>query len=154
MKINFVFCLLFLAAAAVAQEQDINQINAVLDSYHTAAANGDWTTYFDLMSDDGVFLGSDASERWSKLEFQAYARATQGWVYTPQTRHVNLTPDGDSAWFDEILRSESYGTSRGTGVLIRTTEGWKLSQYHLTFPIPNDLADQITTQIKEYEAQQ
>jgi hypothetical protein len=57
-----------------------------------------------------------------------------------------------SAWFDEILDSSSYGTSRGTGVLIRTNEGWKISQYHLTFPIPNELARHVTDEIKAFEA--
>ncbi|MBL6904440.1 MAG: nuclear transport factor 2 family protein [Pseudomonadales bacterium] len=67
---------------------------------------------------------------------------------------MNITPDGASAWFDEALLSQSYGSSRGTGVLIRTAQGWKISQYHLTLPIPNGMVRDITNQIKEYEAQQ
>ena len=58
------------------------------------------------------------------------------------------------SWFDELLDSEKYGTSRGTGILIRTDAGWKISQYHLTFPLPNDLADGITQQIQVFEARQ
>jgi len=136
------------------QEADITAINSILDGFHNAAATADWETYFNLMSVDGIFLGTDADERWTKSEFQAYASNRQGWVYTTQVRHINLTPDGNSAWFDEILLSESYGTSRGTGVLIRTNDGWRISQYHLTFPIPNALAPRITDEIKRYEAQQ
>jgi len=124
----------------------------VLDAYHAAAAEGDWSTYFDLMSEDGVFLGTDASERWIKNEFRAYAGNRTGWVYRSVSRNINLTPDGMSAWFDEMLDSLSYGTSRGTGVLIRTNEGWKISQYHLTFPIPNELARHVTDEIKAFEA--
>ena len=105
------------------------------------------------MSDDAVFIGTDASERWTKPEFSDYAGKTNGWVYTLKTRNINLTPRGDSAWFDEILISRNYGTSRGTGVLIRTQSGWKISQYHLTFPIPNELADRITDEIKRHEAE-
>lgn len=136
------------------QEADITAINSILDGFHNAAAKADWETYFNLMSEDGIFLGTDAAERWTKSEFQAYASNRQGWVYTTQVRHINLTPDGNSAWFDEILLSESYGTSRGTGVLIRTNDGWRISQYHLTFPIPNALAPRITDEIKRYEARQ
>lgn len=136
------------------QEADITAINSILDGFHNAAAKADWETYFNLMSEDGIFLGTDAAERWTKSEFQAYASNRQGWVYTAQVRHINLTPDGNSAWFDEILLSESYGTSRGTGVLIRTNDGWRISQYHLTFPIPNELAPRITDEIKRYEARQ
>lgn len=146
--------LLFASPGTGSLAQDAEAaINSVLDAFHTAAAAADWPRYFDLMSEDGVFLGTDAAERWTKSEFQPYARRSSGWTYTPQTRHVNLTPDGNSAWFDEILESASYGTSRGTGVLIRTDRGWKISQYHLTLPIPNALARDITDSIKAYEAQ-
>jgi len=148
-----IFSILFSRVAAQ-QQVDLAAINSVLDGFHSAAAAADWETYFNLMSDDGVFLGTDAAERWTKSEFQAYASNRQGWIYTTQVRHINLTPDGNSAWFDEILLSESYGTSRGTGVLIRTNDGWRISQYHLTFPIPNALAPRITDEIKRYEAQQ
>lgn len=126
-------------------------VNQVLDDYHAAAAAGDWPRYFDLMADDGVFLGSDASERWPKAEFQRYASASKGWKYTPQSRHINFTPDGNTAWFDELLDSASYGSSRGSGVLIQTGSGWKISQYNLTFPIPNELVRDITDSIKAFE---
>ncbi len=136
------------------QQSAIQSINRVLDSYHAAAADGDWDTYFDLMSEDGVFIGTDARERWTKPEFQLYSSGSDGWVYTPQQRNINFTPDGASAWFDESLLSQSYGSSRGTGVLIRTDQGWKISQYHLTLPIPNGMVRDITNRIKEYEVQQ
>jgi len=135
------------------QQSDIAAINKVLDGYHQAAANGEWDIYFDLMSDDGVFIGTDAQERWVKQEFREYSSGSNGWVYTPLERNVNITPDGLSAWFDEALLSQSYGSSRGSGVLIRTAAGWKISQYHLTLPIPNGMVRGITDQIKEYAAQ-
>jgi hypothetical protein len=135
----------------MAQGQEIESIADVLDSFHASAAIADWLTYFGLMSDDAVFIGTDAAERWSKSEFQTYASKTKGWIYSLRTRNVNLTPSGDSAWFDEILASANYGTSRGTGVLIRTDAGWKISQYSLSFPIPNPLAARITGEIKQFE---
>lgn len=137
-------------------EQEANQeaVSLVLNKFHQAAASADWENYFSLMSEDGVFLGTDVNERWTKNEFQSYASASSGWVYTSQQRNINFTPNGSSAWFDEILVSQNYGTSRGTGILIQTSQGWKISQYHLTFPIPNALVVQITEQIKQYESQQ
>lgn len=155
---RFVSILLLAALGAFNQTQTQAQdaedaINSVLDDFHSAAAAADWARYFDLMSEDGVFIGTDAAERWTKSEFQPYASRSRGWTYTPQARNINLTPDGNSAWFDEILESASYGTSRGTGVLIRTQGGWKISQYHLTLPIPNALARGITDIIKAWEAQ-
>ena len=136
------------------QSAKVKSIGEVLDKFHEAAATGDWVTYFDLMSDDAVFIGTDASERWTKPVFQVYARDTTGWVYSPKTRNINLTPSGVSAWFDEILISKNYGTSRGTGILIHSDAGWKISQYHLTFPIPNALASQITDEIRRFEREQ
>ena len=151
--ILFSFALLSCAQNNQSQQSDIAAINKVLDGYHQAAANGVWDTYFGLMSADGVFIGTDASERWIKQEFRQYSSGSNGWVYTPQQRNINITPDGLSAWFDEALLSQSYGSSRGSGVLIRTAAGWKISQYHLTLPIPNGMVRGITDQIKEYEAQ-
>jgi len=150
-------CFLFLAACSAplaADEADRIAVNNALDNFHNAAAGADWETYFGLMSDDAIFLGTDASERWDKPTFEAYARPTNGWTYTVRERHVNYTPDGNTAWFDELLDNAKYGTSRGTGVLIRTNGGWKISQYHLTFPLPNDLAKGITEQIQAFEDRQ
>ena len=150
----FLLPLLINSQVAAQSAEDLTAVNNILDAYHVAAAEANWESYFQLMSDDGVFLGSDAGERWTKAEFQAYDSRSNGWNYLPEIRNVNFTPDGGSAWFDEILQSASYGTSRGTGILIKTEQGWKISQYALTFPIPNALAPSITAGIKEYESGQ
>jgi hypothetical protein len=40
----------------------------------------------------------------------------------------------------------------GTGVLVRDEDGeWKIAQYALTFPMPNDLAEELTARIREFE---
>ena len=150
----FFLSLLINSQVAAQSAEDLTEVNNILDAYHVGAAEANWESYFQLMSDDSVFLGSDAGERWTKAEFQAYASRSNGWNYLPKIRNVNFTPDGGSAWFDEILQSASYGTSRGTGILIKTEQGWKISQYALTFPIPNALARSITAEIKEYESGQ
>ncbi|MCY4264166.1 MAG: nuclear transport factor 2 family protein [Gammaproteobacteria bacterium] len=151
MKKLMMIYLVLLSPLSQGQGSDEAAVVMVLDQYHQAAATADWTVYFDLMSEDAVFLGTDVGERWPKAQFREYAGTRSGWMYTPGERNINFTPDGNTAWFDEILKSASYGTSRGTGVLIRTEGGWKISQYHLTFPIPNDLAREITDRIKTYE---
>lgn len=142
------------AAGCSPRDGEDAAVEAVLDEFHKAAADANWEAYFGLMSQDAIFLGTDAGERWDIPTFKSYALPTKGWVYTPRERHINFTPDGNSAWFDELLDNEKYGTSRGTGILIRTQTGWKISQYHLTFPIPNDLAVGITEQIQVFEKQQ
>ena len=142
-------------AQAATPEQDIA---AVLDALHKAAAKADGAAYFALYTPDATYLGSDAAERWTLAEFQAFAAPYfakgQGWVYVPRERHITVAPVACRcvAWFDELLDSQSYGTSRGTGTLVLTPQGWKVSQYALTFPIPNDLAHDMTNQIKAFEA--
>jgi hypothetical protein len=134
------------------------EITGVLDAFHAAAARADGAAYFGLFAPGGVFIGTDVTERWSVAEFQAYAEPLfskgRGWTYTPRSRTVVLGPDGRTAWFDEVLDSRSYGTSRGTGVLVRRPEGWRIAQYALSFPIPNDLAQDMTKRIRAFEAEQ
>ena len=146
--------ILLAAFALPAQADDKADVSAVLDELHDAASKADWPRYFALYTDDAIFLGTDITERWDKPTFQAYAGASNGWTYRVTERNIDLTPDGDHAWFDENLANEKYGTSRGTGVVIRTPSGWKIAQYHLVFPIPNDLAEGITQQIQTFEARQ
>lgn len=140
---------------AATPEQDIA---AVLDALHAAAAKADGPPYFALYTPDATYLGTDAAERWSLAEFKGYAMPYfakgQGWTYVPRERHITIAPVACRcvAWFDELLDSKSYGTSRGTGTLVLTADGWKVSQYALTFPIPNDLAHDMTDQIKAFEA--
>lgn len=143
--------------APVVETSPAAEVSAVLDALHGAAARADGPAYFALFTPDAVYIGTDASERWTLAQFRAFAEPYfgrgRGWTYTlrPGTRHVALSPGGGVAWFDELLDSDSYGTSRGTGVLVRTADGWRIAQYHLTFPIPNALAREFTGRIREHE---
>ncbi len=154
MKYIYSIVIAFVLSLNSVHAEDKANISAVLDQLHDAASKADWPRYFALYTDDGVFLGTDAGERWDKPTFKAYAAQSNGWTYTMTERNIDLTPDGDHAWFDELLVNAKYGTSRGTGILIRTPSGWKIAQYHLVFPIPNDLAEGITQQIQTFEARQ
>jgi len=137
---------------AQGQGARLRAVNRLLDKYYVAAASAGWESYFGLFADAAVFLGTDVSERWSKAEFQDYAADSSGWEYAARECNIELSADGDSAWFDEILDSASYGTSRCTGVLVRTPSGWKRIHHHLTFSIPNALAGEITDRIKRHSA--
>ena len=148
-------------AAVLAQDARlVASIDSTLDALHDAAAKADGSRYFKLFTDDGVFIGTDASERWTVKQFRAYAephfRKGQGWVYKPRSRQVVIAdvPCKCIAWFDELLDSQNYGTSRGTGVLVMKNGSWKIAQYALTFPIPNDLAKEMTAEIRSFEAKQ
>lgn len=133
------------AAQATSQNDDQQQASALLDNLNIYSASADWDNYFDLYADNGIFIGTDVNEHWDKAQFEQYARPTKGWKYDLTRRR--MTQQGDVIWFDEILHSASYGVSRGTGTLIKTDQGWKIAQYHLSFPIPNVIAKSITAQI-------
>ena len=161
LPMRFVLLVLLNLASAVplaAQHTaPIEAINSTLDQLHNAASRADGSRYFKLFADDAVYIGTDAAERWSLKEFRAFAEPYfakgTGWTYKPRSRHIVIADIRCRciAWFDELLDSESYGTSRGTGVLVLKTGSWKISQYALTFPIPNDLAKGMTAEIKLFE---
>lgn len=155
MRKQFAACIMMWCLPVFAADDSTTAINEVLDSFHEAASRADGDLYFSLFFEDGVFIGTDVSERWTVAEFRAFAEPYfskgKGWTYTPKERHIDPGPDGATAWFDEVLWNEKYGTCRGTGVLLLTEEGWRIAQYHLTFPIPNDLSADVTARIKEFE---
>ncbi len=124
---------------------------AVLDDLHLAASEADEVRYFGHFAEGAVFLGTDASERWSVEQFRAYAHphfaAGKGWTYKATERHLRLSPDGETAWFDERLYNEKYGEVRGSGVLVRDGR-WRVAQYNLSFPIPNGIALDVIKMIR------
>jgi metallo-beta-lactamase class B len=137
-------------------QEAMNAVGEVLDRFHRAAAEADAETYFSLLEEEAVYIGTDAGERWSVDDFRAFAKPYfdrgQGWTYVPTSRHVDLDEDRSTAWFDEMLENDSYGTTRGTGVLTKTPDGWRIVQYHLTIPIPNELAKEVVERIRKVGA--
>ncbi len=122
-------------------------VGSVTSAWHFAAQWGMFDLYFDAMTDDAVFMGTDASERWTKAEFMEYAREPfsdhDGWTYKPRDQHVAFSADRQTAWIDELLDNEKYGVLRGTGVLIKVGDDWKIAHYSLTFLVPNEIAGEI-----------
>src|SRR5262245_9578968 len=129
-----------------------DQINALLDAFHRAASNANFDEYFGLFAPDGIFIGTDATERWTVEAFKAYAKPHfdkgRGWTYVVVERHVNVSDDDRHASFDELLDNAALGRCRGTGVVRRVAGVWKIEQYHLTIPVPNALADDVVKRIR------
>ncbi len=137
--------LLLLATLLLSTPMDAtSDIEALLDDFHLAAAQADGERYFANFTDDAVFLGTDANERWTVSDFRAYAEPYfskgKGWAYVATERNVTVALDGAVAWFDERLQNAKYGEVRGSGVLEQREGEWRIAQYNLAFPIPNDLA--------------
>lgn len=137
---------------------DSAAVSRVLDAFHDAASRADGDTYFGLFAEDGIFIGTDGGERWAVDEFRDYARPYfqrgQGWTYVPTERHVRISGDGSTAWFDEMLRNEGLGVTRGSGVLVQEDGEWRVAQYHLTIPVPNEIAGDVVEMIRDLPGDQ
>jgi hypothetical protein len=149
----WVFCSLF--AAAGEESGPEGAIDRVLSTLHRAAADGEGEVYFSLFDEDAIFMGTDATERWTVDDFKAFAEPYfsqgRGWTYSMTERHIYLAADGHTAWFDEMLWNDTYGTCRGTGVLLLVEGQWLIVQYNLSIPMPNDLTRDFTARIKEFD---
>ena len=132
-------------------------VGQVLDAWHAAAARSDEEAYFSLMSRDAVFLGTDATERWTRDAFRAYAHEPfsqgRGWRMHATRRDVVLDAGpvraGSVAWFDEDLETVNLGPARGSGVLVRDDLGWRIAQYNLTITVPNERFDAVRALLAE-----
>ena len=145
------------AASARAQSAEgmfaQGQVAAVLDGFHAAAAAADEDKYFSYLAPDAVFLGTDATERWTKDEFRKWAHPYfakgKAWTYRSTARWVAFSPDRRFAWFDELLDNANLGTCRGSGVMVATSEGWRIEQYNLSIAVPNDVSDAVVKTIRD-----
>lgn len=129
------------------------QVNNMLDNWHNAAAEAQFEEYFDhFTGDSAIFMGTDATERWTVAEFKPWAKPYfdkgQAWDFTPVEWHVYFSENGRTAWFDESLDTPNLGPARGSGVLKLKNGEWKIAHYNLSIPIPNAIADTVVDQVK------
>ena len=149
------------ASAAGAQSEAGTSMSAAIgdtiDAWHAAAAAADEEKYFSYFAPDAAFLGTDATERWTRDEFRKFAHPYfakgKAWNFKSTARMVTLSPDRRVAWFDEALATPNLGPCRGSGVLVATNAGWKIAQYNLSIPIPNDLVDEFKKRIADFDTQ-
>ena len=124
-----------------------SEINLVLNDWHKAAAEANFDTYFGAMSEDAIFIGTDATENWNKQEFIKFAKPYfdrgKAWNFTALERNVYFSSDMKTAWFDELLNTQMK-ICRGSGVLIDEGNGnWKIKHYVLSMTVPNDNVDEV-----------
>lgn len=121
-------------------------IGAMLDSFNVAAARADYTRYFDFYTADAIFIGTDATEHWDKANFMVWAKPffdkKRTWNFRPIQRHIYIGKGGNIAWFDELL-STQMKICRGSGVVVKQNNEWKVQQYVLSMTIPNSQTKQI-----------
>ena len=133
------------------QNTEKDKINNVLDSWHMAAANADFEAYFEKMTKDGVFLGTDATENWQNEEFRSFSKPYfdkgKAWSFTAVERNIYVDESENFAWFDELLDTQMK-ICRGSGVLQKVNGQWKIAHYVLSIAVPNENVDELV-QIKQ-----
>jgi ketosteroid isomerase-like protein len=150
-KITILLALTFLASCktydvfdAVSKEK--SAIDSTLTDWHKAAAEAKFDTYFSLMTNDGVFLGTDPTENWQNKAFRDFSKPYfdkgKAWNFTAIERNIYLDSDYGTAWFDELLDTQMK-ICRGSGVLKKVDGKWKIAHYVLSMTIPNDNIDKV-----------
>lgn len=128
----------------LSDQTTIHLIDSLMNEWHHAAAVADETAFFGRMSEDGIYIGTDATERWLRDELAVWSKKyfdrETAWAFTPLSRNIRLAPVGQVAWFDELLDTWM-GTCRSTGILELRNKEWKLVHYHLSIAVPNDKLD-------------
>lgn len=135
-------------------ETEKQNINNLLDSFNVAAANADYDLYFSYYAEDAVFIGTDATENWTKSEFMKWSKPYfdrgKAWDFTSLQRNIYFDESGKIAWFDELLDTQMK-LCRGSGVLIKQGNTWKIKQYVLSMTIPNSQTDGVVELKAEIE---
>ena len=124
-----------------------SEINLILNNWHKAAAEANFNNYFNAMSDDAIYIGTDPTENWNKQEFIKFAKPYfdrgKAWNFTALERNIYFSSDKKTAWFDELLNTQMK-ICRGSGVLVDEGNGnWKIKHYVLSMTIPNDNTDEV-----------
>jgi len=129
----------------------IQQVNQLVDSWHDDAAHARFA-YFDKMTADAVYIGTDPGERWTRDEFRVWAQPFfargAAWTFHVLNRHVAMSSDQSVLWFDEQLQTEM-GICQASGVVQKTQQGLKIAHYQLSLAIPNALIPYVKDGVKQ-----
>lgn len=133
---------------AVAQDNADKEINRTIDNWHKAAAEANFKSYFEALSEDAIFIGTDATEYWNKTAFQNFAKPYfdkgKAWNFKSMQRHIYFSKDRKTVWFDELLNTQMK-ICRGSGILELVDGQWKIKHYVLSMTIPNDNTNEVVT---------
>ena len=149
-KITTLFLFVFITVSCKNETQKISksatdaikkETNSVLNNWHKAATEANFENYFGLMDSVSVFIGTDASENWTKKQFQVFSKPYfdkgKAWNFRTLERNIYVNSSGNFVWFDELLKTWM-GTCRGSGVLEKEGDTFKIKHYVLSVTIPNN----------------
>jgi hypothetical protein len=143
---KLLFTIFLFSALANAQTKEKTSIITLLDNWHKAAAEAKFDTYFGYLSEESIFIGTDATENWNKKQFMDFAKPYfdkgRAWNFTAIERNIYFDKSGKIAWFDELLNTQMK-ICRGSGVAIKEGKEWKIKHYVLSMTIPNDNINEV-----------
>lgn len=156
MIVNRVFILLFMVIMSsckkdvntnhLTQTEIVKNVNSFLNDWHNAASEANFENYFSKMDSISVFIGTDASENWTKKEFVKYSKPYfdrgKAWDFKTLERNVYVNSTANFIWFDELLETRM-GICRGSGVIGYNDAKLSIKHYVLSITIPNDDVDEI-----------
>ena len=123
-----------------------DELHIFLNNWHQSAAEAHFDGYFNAIADDGIFIGTDAKENWSKEQFKVFAKPYfdrgKAWNFKVIQRNIYFSKDQKIVWFDELL-STQMKLCHGSGVLVQENGQWKIKHYVLSMTIPNDITDEV-----------
>ena len=129
----------------------VKELDAIIDKWHLAASNANYDGYFGRMADDAIYIGTDASERWTKKEFSTFAKPYfdkgKAWDFKAIKRNWR-TEALNIIWFDETLETWM-GTCRSTGILMKYNNEWLIQHYQLSVTVPNEKIKPFINLIKD-----
>lgn len=128
------------------ENKEKQKINSLLDAWHKAAAEANFSNYFDILANDAVYIGTDPTENWNKTTFMAFAKPYfdkgKAWNFKALERHIYFSKDKKTAWFDELLDTQMK-ICRGSGVLEKQNGQWRIVHYVLSITVPNENTNEV-----------
>ena len=145
-KIFTVLLVVIHASGLYSQNTDKEIIFDKLNQWHKDAALANGKSYFELMTVDAIYIGTDETEHWTKEQFKSFAKPYfddgKAWNFKTISRNIYFSSDSKVAWFDELLDTWM-GVCRASGVLEKTNGDWNLKHYHLAVTVPNDDINEV-----------
>ena len=144
----FLLSIFFIASSCATHQPSTAkiEISSTLDKWHRAAANADFSSYFNLMTSDAIYIGTDATENWNVQQFKAFAKPYfdrgKAWSFFAVQRNIYVV-DANLAYFDELLDTQMK-ICRGSGIMKKIDNQWKVQHYVLSMTVPNENAAAVT----------
>lgn len=141
MRTSFFIIFLFFSIQFLYSQNNLSELDKFMDNWHLQATKANFDEYFNVTSENFIFLGTAPGERWTKKEFMEFSKPYfdkgKAWDFKAKNRLWNFSTDRKIAWFDEDLDTWM-NSCRGSGILIKKNGKWKLVYYNLTVLIENE----------------